>query len=38
MKKDPMYNINFSKVVPRSDDWSREELTFFIENYFTLLV
>lgn len=27
-------NINFNKVVPRSDDWTKEELAFFIENHF----
>lgn len=26
--------INYDKVVPRSDDWSKEELAYFIENYF----
>ena len=25
--------INFNKVVPRSDDWSKEELKYFVENY-----
>ena len=26
--------INYDKIVPRSDDWSKEELAYFIENYF----
>ena len=26
--------INYDKVVPRSDNWSKEELSYFIENYF----
>jgi len=26
--------INYDKIVPRSDDWSKEELASFIENYF----
>lgn len=26
--------INYDKIVPRSDTWSKEELAFFIENYF----
>ena len=26
--------INFDKVVPRSDDWSKEELSYFVENLF----
>lgn len=26
--------INYDKVVPRSDDWTKEELSYFIENYF----
>ena len=26
--------INFDKVVPRSDDWSKEELSYFVENIF----
>lgn len=26
--------INFDKVVPRSDDWSKEELSYFINNIF----
>ena len=27
-------NINFDKVVPRSDEWTKEELSGFIENIF----
>lgn len=27
-------NINFNKVVPRSDDWSKDELSYYIENVF----
>ena len=26
--------INYNKVVPRSDNWTNEELSYFIENYF----
>ena len=26
--------INYDKVVPRSDDWSKEELSYFVEKYF----
>ena len=26
--------INYDKIVPRSDDWSKEELAYFVENYF----
>lgn len=26
--------INFDKVVPRRDDWSKEELSYFINNIF----
>ena len=26
--------INYDKIVPRSDNWTKEELTYFIENYF----
>ena len=26
--------IHYDKVIPRSDDWSKEELSYFIENYF----
>ena len=29
--------INFDKVVPRSDDWTREELSGFVENIFNKL-
>ena len=27
-------DIDFSKVMPRSEDWSQEELLYFVENYF----
>ena len=27
-------DIDFSKVMPRSKDWSQEELLYFVENYF----
>ena len=26
--------INYNKIVPRSDDWTKEELDYFLENYF----
>lgn len=26
--------INYNKVIPRSDNWSKEELAYFVENYF----
>lgn len=26
--------INYDKIVPRSDDWSKEELSYFVENFF----
>ena len=26
--------INYDKIVPRSDNWTKEELTYFVENYF----
>ena len=26
--------INLNKVVPRSDEWTEEELSYFVENYF----
>ena len=26
--------INLNKVVPRSDEWTKEELSYFVENYF----
>ena len=26
--------INYDKIVPRSDNWSKEELSYFIEKYF----
>ena len=26
--------INYDKIVPRSNNWSKEELAYFIENYF----
>ena len=26
--------IHYDKVIPRSDDWSKEELSYFIDNYF----
>ena len=26
--------INYDKILPRSDDWSKEELSYFVENYF----
>lgn len=26
--------INYNKVVPRSENWSKEELSYFVENYF----
>lgn len=26
--------INYDKIIPRSDNWSKEELSYFVENYF----
>ncbi len=26
--------INYDRIVPRSDNWSKEELAYFVENYF----
>ena len=27
-------NINFNKIMPRSEEWSKDELAYFVENYF----